>query len=94
VRIAHGDDLDHPAGIAMQAFIDSETCDMPGGPGGLKIKAAGHPIDIENLTGKVEVWNRFTFHRFQVQVIEGHSAAGHKFLFIEAFSSDFEFCSG
>jgi hypothetical protein len=94
VRIAHGDDLDHPAGIAMQAFIDSETCDMPGGPGGLKIKAAGHPIDIENLTGKVEVWNRFTFHRFQVQVIERHSAAGHKFLFIEAFSSDFEFCSG
>jgi hypothetical protein len=93
VRIAHGDDLDHLAGNAMQAFIDSEARKITGGPGGLKIKAAGDSIDVENFTAKVEIWNRFTFHSFQVQVVEQDSATGHKFLFIEALSSHFEFRS-
>jgi hypothetical protein len=31
--IAHGDDLDDPAGIAMQSFIDGEACEVAGGPG-------------------------------------------------------------
>ncbi len=61
-----------------------------GGPGGLEVEAAGDAVDIEDFTGEVEVLMDFALHGFEVDFIEGDSAAGDEFVFIRAFAGGFE----
>lgn len=60
----------------------------------MEIEAAGDAIDVEDFTGEVEVWDGLAFHRFKVEIIQRHSAAGDKFFFVETFAGDFKFGCG
>lgn len=60
----------------------------PGGPGRLKIKPAGEPVNIEEFPRKKKSWNPPALHRFQIDLLQAHAAAGDKLGFVGAFSAD------
>lgn len=50
-------------------------------PGGLEVETAGHAVDIEHLTGEVQVRTVTTLQGIAVDTVERDAAAGDKLLF-------------
>ena len=59
-----------------------------GGPGILKVEAAGDAIDIQYLPGEIESGAHFAFHGFEVHFRKSHSAAFYKLVFESILSQD------
>ena len=69
---------------------DGGPGEVAGGPGGLEVEAAGDAVDVQDFAGEVEAGDLFALHRFELEVIERDSAAGHEFIFVEALAIDDE----
>ena len=62
-----------------------------GGPSGLKIKAAGDAVDVEQLARKIKIRRDPAFHSFEIDLAQSHAAASDKLLLVQRFPINFEF---
>ena len=52
-------------------------------PCGLKVEAAGDAVDVEALSGEVEVGHELAFHGLEIDFLEADAAAGDEFVFAD-----------
>ena len=62
--------------------------DEAGGPGGLKIEAAGDAVHIEDLAGEVQAGHDPALHRMEVHLAEGHAPASDELLLEGGLAGD------
>jgi hypothetical protein len=61
-----------------------------GGPGRLKVEAAGDAVDVEQFAGEVQSGTYPALHRSEIHIAQFHAAAGDEFVLVQALSGDFE----
>lgn len=54
----------------------------------MEIESASESVEVEDFAREVKVGHGFAFEGFEVELVERDPAAGHEFVFIEAFSFD------
>ena len=57
-----------------------------GGPGVLKVKAAGDAVDVQYFPGEMESGAHFALHGLEIHFGKCNSAAFHKFVLIPVLS--------
>ena len=61
------------------------------GPGGLKIKAAGEAIHVEQFAGEVEAGTEPAFHGLEIHLAQPHATASDELVFVQALAGDAKF---
>ena len=56
----------------------------------LKVETAGDAVDVDDLAGEVEPGHELAFHRLEVDLVGGHSAARYELGFVHALAIDRE----
>src|SRR2546430_9682606 len=62
-----------------------------GGPGRLKIKTAGDAVNVEQLSGKIEIRCDAALNGFEIDLAQSHATASDKFLFVQRLPINLEF---
>src|SRR3954464_12679528 len=66
-------------------------CNPTGGPGGLKIKAAGNAINIEQFACEIEMRHDSAFHGLEIDFAQPNAAASNEFISVQRFAVHCQF---
>ena len=69
----------------LTSVCNGSAGEVAASPRVLEIKTTCDPIDIEDFSSEVEVRLDFALHGLEVYVLELHTAAGDKFIFVDTF---------
>src|SRR5690606_6196755 len=73
----------HPIpSLAYPLVRHSPPRQPPSRPGGLEVEAAGHPVDVEDLSCQEQAGAHAALHGLEVDLLQAHAAARHE-LFLE-----------
>lgn len=57
-------------------------------PGHLEVVTPGNGINVENFPGEVKSRYQTAFHSLEINLFQGHAAAGHKLFFEDTLSGN------